>query len=141
MTDDEILEKLREYFQTKVNNLSGDEMAEGPFDDGTEYGDAWEAAAGVIDRRGGLRIRFEFGDSDPTLAAAAEREARAETEARPHDDSEKPDGVVYVVEGEEHGALYAAASGAMARDWIATYGPDSYPGVDLSVTALAVDRG
>jgi hypothetical protein len=72
--------------------------------------------------------------------AAAEREERAAEEARPHDDSEKPDGVVYVVEGEEHGALYGAASVALARDWIATYGPNSYPGVNLSVTALAVER-
>lgn len=145
MTDAEILEKLREYFQTKVNNLSGDEMAEGPFEDANEtletYGDAWESAAKVIDRRGGLRIRFEFGDADPALTAVAQqREERAETEARPHGDSEKSDGVVYVVEGEEHGALYAAASVALARDWIATYGPDSYPGVNLSVTALAVER-
>lgn len=62
MTDAEILEKLREYFQAKVENLNADEMAEGPFDDGTEFGDAWEAAAAVIDRRGGLRIRFEFAD-------------------------------------------------------------------------------
>lgn len=75
MTDAEILEKLREYFQTKVNNLSGDEMAEGPFEDPDEtpetYGDRWEAAAKVIDRRGGLRIRFEFAD-EPASAAVPE---------------------------------------------------------------------
>ena len=62
MTDAEILEKLRAHFQTKVDNLNADEMAEGPFEDGTEFGDAWEAAAKVIDRRGGLRVRFEFAD-------------------------------------------------------------------------------
>ena len=64
MTDAEILEKLREHFQIKVNNLSGDEMAEGPFEnpDDDEFGDTWETAAAVIDRRRGLRIRFEFGD-------------------------------------------------------------------------------
>ncbi|WP_086848377.1 hypothetical protein [Amycolatopsis kentuckyensis] len=99
MTDAEILEKLRAYFQNQINNLNATEMAEGPFDDGTEYGDAWEAAAKVIDRRGGLRIRFEFGDTDPTLTAAAQqREQRAAAEARPHDDEidddvDQPDGI------------------------------------------------
>lgn len=60
--DAEILEALRKYFQTKVNNLSGDEMAEGPFEDGTEFGDLWEAAASRIDARGGLRIKFFFAN-------------------------------------------------------------------------------
>lgn len=59
--DAEVLERLRKYFQTKVNNLSGDEMAEGPFEDGTEFGDLWEEAAARIDHHGGLKIRFEFG--------------------------------------------------------------------------------
>ena len=87
MTDDEILEKLREHFQTKVSNLSGDEMAEGPFEDGTEDGELWEQAASRIDARGGLRIRFEFADDDPALTATAQqREERAVAEARPHDD-------------------------------------------------------
>ena len=86
MTDDEILERLRAYFQTKVENLSGDEMAEGPFEDGTEDGELWEQAASRIDARGGLRVRFEFGDTDPALTAAAQqREERAVAEARPHD--------------------------------------------------------
>lgn len=59
--DAEVLERLRKYFQTKVNNLSGDEMAEGPFEDGTEFGDLWEQVASRIDTKGGLKIRFEFG--------------------------------------------------------------------------------
>lgn len=144
MTDAEILEKLREYFQTKVNNLSGGEMAEGPFEDPDEtletFGDAWEAAAKVIDRRGGLRIRFEFGDTDPALTAAAQqREERAEAEARPHDDEQADGAIVYVVEGEGIGAVYAATSDAGARDWVKTFGAEQYPS-GLSVTALAVER-
>ena len=64
MDDAEILEKLQKYFQTKMNNLEGDEMAEGPFEDGTEFGDAWEKAASRIDARGGLRIKFFFADQE-----------------------------------------------------------------------------
>lgn len=64
MFDAEILEALEEHFQTKVNNLSGDEMAEGPFEDGTEDGDLWEAAASRIDARGGLRVRFFFANQE-----------------------------------------------------------------------------
>lgn len=91
MTDAEILERLRAYFQTKVENLSGDEMAEGPFEDGTEYGDLWEQAASRIDARGGLRVRFEFGDTDPAVQL---REERAVAEARPHDDEPQPGDVI-----------------------------------------------
>lgn len=63
MTEAEVLERLRKYFQTQINNLNADEMAEGPFEDSseTEFGERWEEAAAIIDRHGGLRIRFEFG--------------------------------------------------------------------------------
>lgn len=62
MTDADVLEALREHFQTKINNLNADEMAEGPFENADEenYGDTWEEAAEIIDLRGGLRIHFEF---------------------------------------------------------------------------------
>lgn len=87
MTDAEILERLRVYFQTQISNLNADEMAEGPFEDGTEDGELWEQAASRIDARGGLRVRFEFADDEQTLTAAAQqREERAADEARPHDD-------------------------------------------------------
>ena len=59
--DAEVLERLRKYFQTQINNLNADEMVEGPFDDGTEDGELWEQAAARIDAKGGLRVRFEFG--------------------------------------------------------------------------------
>jgi hypothetical protein len=64
MTEVDILENLRDYFQAKVNNLSGDEMAEGPFEDteDEDFGHTWEEAAEIIDDHGGLRIRFEFAD-------------------------------------------------------------------------------
>lgn len=63
MTDEEILERLRKYFQTQVNNLNADEMAEGPFENPNEeeFGDTWEEAAARIDHHGGLKIRFKFG--------------------------------------------------------------------------------
>lgn len=65
MTEAEVLERLRKYFQTQINNLNADEMAEGPFEDPAEtietFGARWEEAAAIIDRNGGLRIRFEFG--------------------------------------------------------------------------------
>lgn len=64
--DNDLLELFREYFQTKVNNLSGDEMAEGPFEDPDEeeFGDTWEKAAERIDARGGLRVFFRFADQE-----------------------------------------------------------------------------
>lgn len=65
MTDAEILDRLQKYFQNQINNLNATEMAEGPFDDGTEDGELWEQAASRIDARGGLRVRFEFGDGRP----------------------------------------------------------------------------
>lgn len=66
MEDAEILEKLREHFQTQVNNISTDEMAEGPFENDTEeeYGETWERAASRIDKRGGLRVYFRFADQE-----------------------------------------------------------------------------
>ncbi|HJQ66684.1 MAG TPA: hypothetical protein VJ816_09920 [Gemmatimonadales bacterium] len=68
MTDEQILEKLREYYQTQINNVNQDEMAEGPFVDETEtletFGQRWEAAASRIDARGGLRVHFTFADQE-----------------------------------------------------------------------------
>lgn len=64
MFDAEILEALREHFQTQVDNLNPDTMAEGPFEDGTEDGDLWEAAASRIDARGGLRVHFTFAGQE-----------------------------------------------------------------------------
>lgn len=63
MTEAEVLERLRGYFQTKVNNLNDDEMVEGPFEDenDAELGDTWQEAATIIDRAGGLKVRFELG--------------------------------------------------------------------------------
>lgn len=62
MSPEEVLDRLREYFQIKVNNLNADEMAEGPFEDDEEenFGDTWEEAAQIIDANGGLLIRFGF---------------------------------------------------------------------------------
>lgn len=91
-----------------------------------------------------------------TLAAAGQREERAEAEARPHvgdpahpfpyisemaearpHDDEPDGGVVYVVEcGGE--ATYAADSDERARAWIKT--ADGSFG-EMTVTVLAVDRG
>lgn len=62
-----------------------------------------------------------------------------ETESRPRDDAEKPDGIVYVVEGDDGGARYAASTDERARAWIKT--ADGSYGDNLTVTALAVDRG
>lgn len=65
---------------------------------------------------------------------AAEREERAEAEARPHDDELS---IVYVVEGEETGVLHVAATEDLAKAWIADADHGSY----LAITATAVDRG
>lgn len=80
MTDAEILERLRAYFQNQINNLNATEMAEGPFEDGTEDGELWEQAASRIDARGGLRIRFEFGDTDSTGESTALTQLRRQLE-------------------------------------------------------------
>lgn len=68
MTDEEILERLREYYQTKIDNVNHDTMAEGPFADENEtletYGELWEKAASRIDARGGLRVHFTFADQE-----------------------------------------------------------------------------
>lgn len=73
--------------------------------------------------------------SSATLDAAAERVRRAAAEARPHDDEDGS--VVYIVESSGE-AVYAGDSDARARAWIKT-ADGSF--TDLSVTALAVDRG
>ena len=64
MTGAEVLERLNQYFQVQINNLNADEMAEGPFDDGQGFGDLWEEASTLIDSRGGLTVRFGFGDEN-----------------------------------------------------------------------------
>lgn len=64
MNDEEILERLRKHYQTEIDNVNQDTMAEGPFEDGTEDGDLWEKAAARIDARGGLRVHFTFADQE-----------------------------------------------------------------------------
>ena len=64
MTDEEILERLRKHYQTEIDNVNQDTMAEGPFADENEtletYGELWEQAASRIVARGGLRVHFAF---------------------------------------------------------------------------------
>jgi hypothetical protein len=64
MTDEEVLERLRKYYQTEIDNVNQDTMAEGPFEDGTEDSELWETAAERIYARGGLRVHFTFADQD-----------------------------------------------------------------------------
>lgn len=66
MTDEEILGRLQKHYQTEIDNVNHDTMAEGPFENPDEenFGDTWEEAASRIDARGGLRVHFTFADQE-----------------------------------------------------------------------------
>lgn len=53
LTKPEILQKIEAYLQTKLNNMSGDELLEGPFEGDQE---AYDHATEVIDGNGGLGL-------------------------------------------------------------------------------------